>query len=151
MYFGCDDSKISCDDKLDEASKCITGSFRALGHSSVLWDVIFRRPSRLQTNTSLLLDLAAHLVLNEFQLILLHQTCAFAISFPSNFLRSPCQLYKWTFWITPMNAKQMSKGRCKASKAGAFSELPCKCALMLVPIRYRGTGWLPQDVSSPAF
>lgn len=94
MQFSCDDRKISCDDKLDEASKCITGGFRALGRSSVLWDAIFRRPSRLQANTSLLLDLAAHLVLNEFQLILLHQTCACAISFPSNFLRSPYQLSK---------------------------------------------------------
>lgn len=145
MHFSCDDSKISCDDKLNEASNCITGDFRALRHSSVLWDAIFRRPSRLQANTSLLLDLAAHLVLNEFQLILLHQTCVFAISSP---LISCVHRINYPKESTE---SRMSKGWCDFLKSGTFCGLPCKSAVMLVPTQYRSAGWVQQYVSSPAF
>lgn len=84
MYFCCDDNEISCDDKRVEADKCILGSFRALRRSPVLWDTIFRRPFRLQAVTSLFfLDLAPYLILDEFHLILPHQTCSFAAPPPS--------------------------------------------------------------------
>lgn len=128
MYFSCDDSKISCDDKLDEASKCITGGFRALRRSSVLWDMIFRRPSRLQANTSLLLDLAAHLVLNEFQLILLHQTCTFAIS-------SLPQFPTFTISNIQMNLSNHSN-KCKSKKVDVMPQKRAQFPSCLVNVHW---------------
>lgn len=59
---------FNCDDlhwlhwKQVEADKCIIHSFRAFGHSTILWEYLLKRPSRLQAISSHFTDLVKKII-----------------------------------------------------------------------------------------
>lgn len=48
---------IGCTENKSKADKCIIHSFRAFGHSTILWEHLLKRPSRLQAISSHFTDL----------------------------------------------------------------------------------------------